>query len=66
MENQNPKEIKSRIGELVWMISRAKSRGAILKGNSVFEKELNSIINAPEVKIELTPEQKEDNIPVCQ
>lgn len=39
--------MKSRIGELIFFLINARKRGAILKGNSAFEKELNTIINAP-------------------
>jgi hypothetical protein len=39
----------SRIGEIILFLNRAKSRGARLNGKSVFEKELQSIIDAPEV-----------------
>lgn len=46
--------MKSRIGEIVYILHNAKSRGAQLKGNSKFEQELNSIINEPPVTITVT------------
>jgi len=42
---------KSRIGEIVLFLMIAKKRGAKLNGKSVFEKELDKIINAPPVKV---------------
>jgi len=39
--------MKSRIGELVSILLRAKSKGARLTGKSAFERELTEIIGAP-------------------
>lgn len=38
--------MKSRIGELVLILMRAKKRGAKLNHQSQFEKELNNLIGA--------------------
>jgi hypothetical protein len=46
--------VKSRIGELVCFLSRAKARGAKLNGKSAFEKELAALINAPETKVDIS------------
>jgi len=37
--------MKSRIGEIITILNNAKRRGAILKGNSVLEKELKAIMD---------------------
>jgi len=54
-------EIKSRIGDIVFALYIAKKRGAILKGNSKFEKELKAIIEGPEIKVD-NEVNKEHNI----
>lgn len=43
--------MKSRIGEIVWFLRRAKARGARLVGNSALEKELQSILEAEPVML---------------
>lgn len=45
----------SRICLIVAQLYRARKRGATLRGNSAFERELSALINAPDVECPLLP-----------